>query len=435
MDYMIMIICLVIAIICAGKDKRNIANPALAFMGIWLLTIYLSKLRLYGLLDVSNDIYNVLINGYYSFFIGYLVARLYSISPVRFRISKKISKGNNSTIRYSFIYILAIVCIIYFIPNTLVAGKSLLSGTSLGNIRVIAQNSTGSSSIMNMIYNLVVLPSATALEVIAVADFWVGKKGKKLFYLNLVVILMRCVSDGGRTPLFNFAIYMIVGYVVLPKTDKMFVYRYIKKKKKLLYLYGGIGICLLMIMTFSRASRSELESVLRQLYFYFSMSPVLFSRWKSIVDSVDINTYGLTSLNGVFFTGMYLLRNMFGLPYPELLMNSYNLISQTDSIWQTIAQGGIHANAYVSAYWFFYVDGRKFGIILGMFLYGLVVSNTFFNLNKEFNIVRYSVYLLLYQGLFFSFIRFPFAKMYYVLGLVIIILFAFKRSERKERND
>lgn len=62
----------------------------------------------------------------------------------------------------------------------------------------------------------------------------------------------------------------------------------------------------------------------------------------------------------------------------------YDLIRLTDSEWLTITAQSTHANAYVSAFWFFYLDGRIVGIIIGFALYGIYLAYRFIYLQLLF---------------------------------------------------
>lgn len=412
------LIIFLIAVIFAGKGKRNIANPMIIFSGLWLLIIYLSNLHLFGLLMVSSNTYELIFWGIFAFTLGCLILQV-----TQKYIYLETSQSNFSyELRYSFLYVIAVITIVFFLNNFLNSLISIISGSSLDNIRVQVQNRSGTSTLYNLVYNFVVLPSATLLEAVAVADFYVGKRDKKLLILTITIVLMRSIADGGRTPLFNFVLYFIVGFLILKSNGTSFKFNFAKNKANIIFSML-VGIILLVWMTFSRTG----STVTRQLYFYFSMSPVLLEYWKGIVQSSNIYTYGLTSFNGLFYVFSLFSKTLVGTT--SLIQESYNLISQTDSMWQAIAQGGVKANAYVSSFWFLYTDFRTIGVIIGMFLYGIINMREYLRVIGHISIRRFTVYLLLFQGLFFSFIRFPFSKPYYCLAFVYLFIFAYKKTK------
>ncbi|MEZ7139783.1 oligosaccharide repeat unit polymerase, partial [Streptococcus pneumoniae] len=100
----------------------------------------------------------------------------------------------------------------------------------------------------------------------------------------------------------------------------------------------------------------------------------------------------------------------------------------TDAIWYNIAPGLTKANAYVSLFWFFYADGRLLGVLIGSLLYGTFCGYIFCRYIQQQNKKNLAMLLFIYQGVFFSFIRFPFSKSNYAIAFVLLLFFAFKKK-------
>ena len=419
-------ICLICGVAITPKKYRNITNTIYLFLLEWIVVMFLAKQKIYGLYDVSASVEQIVLIGCVAFLCGHIVSIV--LRKYRFVAKRNSNRETFYSLRYEMLYVLGIVCVLYFLPQFIKALGALLSGNSMNAIRLLVQDETSGfssgSKIKNLLSNFIVLPSATALEALCIADFWVGKKDKKLLIITATVVLFRIVSDAGLTPLVNLAMYLIFGYLVTHKRREIKSNREAKKDRKLVRRCSVIGLGIILIISLARTS----STLSRQLYFYFAKSPVLFSQWKEAVDSANLVTYGLTSLNGYIFSIVYLVKNLLGLNYPKLLQSSYDMIAATDSVWKTIAQGGTAANAYVSAFWFMYTDYRIIGVIIGMLCYGYIVSRTYFKLINQKNVYRLAIYLLLLQGVMFSFIRFPFAKPYYALAFIIIYLASRKRE-------
>lgn len=421
----IILLLLLLLIFISGKRKRNISNPAIAFVFLWSIILLLDKLSFFGIDQVQDATIKVIEFGVFSFLCGCIIAC--GTRKIRFTFGSKTTSGSNFNyeFRYRILYILAWICILYFFFSGMRSLAAIAKGGSLNSIRVDVQANDSGSFVTNFLSNLVVLPTAYMLEAVAVVDFWFGKRNMKLFYLTVSIIALRVLSDAGRTPLMDFAIYMALSYAFIPKARKQ---KWAEKIK--LYKWWILGIIVLTLATISRSS----TSVWRQLYFYFGMSPILLQHWMSQVDTEALYTYGLTSLNGVFFPIIYLLKNLLRTTYPPLFKGAYDMIALTDSQWINIlalGRGKTLANAYVSAFWFMYTDGRITGIVIGMMLYGFILYRAFYKASEASNIKRISLYFLLFQGLFFSFIRFPFAKSYYVLAIV----YTFLVIKRTNYND
>lgn len=105
------------------------------------------------------------------------------------------------------------------------------------------------------------------------------------------------------------------------------------------------------------------------------------------------------------------------------------MIYETDSVWVRTSSLS-HSNAYVSLFWFFYLDGRILGVIVGMFLYGFFSNKIFQGYNQSKSQYNLCLLLLWIQGLLFSGVRFQFAVMPYALAFIYIgLLFYDKKKE------
>lgn len=405
------------------KVYREVINPIIALYAIWILVIILHSMNLHGLYSATQRIYTYIYIGLFSFAIGYFCTykfrKKYKIVVSKSRYLDKFYYK----LRYELFYILGIICIIYFLKNFLVSIILLFKGNSFDFIRVMAQDKSSmlnnNSFISKFIYNFIVLPSTTTIEVVSVVDFWFGKRDKKLFIINIIIIFMRIISDGGRTPLFNFVLYMIICYSFMKKNIKRDVNKRTQKKK--IRIYGILGVIFLVITTILRSG----SLLLRHLYFYFAMSPYLFNYWANIIDENKITSYGTAAMNGYVFTIFYFIKNLFRISYPKFVEDIYNFLALTDSTWPIIAQGGTKANAYVSIFLFFYMDGRVIGIIIGMFLYGVIATSIYLSAKKSNSIKSISLYVIICQGIVFSFIRFPFSKIYYALSFLMILYLSY----------
>lgn len=410
-----------------NKKPVNIFNPMVMFTALWTLILCLSNLQLYGLYDFSNSAEQLIELGTVFFGLAFIIYSEFIKLLHPNRLHHNLSCSTNVVPRYLVLYFLGLVCLMYFLPTFLSSIEMLIKGGSFNTIRIVVQSETDGSGINNLLQNFIVLPSAIVIEIVAVVDFWFGRRDRLLFILNMIIIFMRIIADGGRTPIVDLLIYMALGYLLFRRQGKHIVFgnKELQVKVKRYFILIFIVI---FIITLSRTS----STIFRQFYFYFAMTPVLLTKWMRIVDGQNFITHGLSSTNGLWFTLSYFLKNLFGIDYFKSISDSYAMIALTDSRWLPIAIGNINANAYVSAFWFLYTDARLLGVLVGMFLYGLIVARSYWNIFLRFNQQSISIYFLIYQGLIFSFIRMPFAKPYYVIALVILLII-FRKDGKQEK--
>ena len=158
------------------------------------------------------------------------------------------------------------------------------------------------------------------------------------------------------------------------------------------------------------------------------MPPVLLSWWTDYIDATEWMGNGLVSLNGVFYFVEYFIKNLVRGVYNEPIKAAYDLVALTDSTRVKIAPPS-SANAYVSCFFFFYADGRLYTVVAFSLVYGFVLSLMYNAISATRDMRKTTLYLFLYQGLFFSFIRFQFVKSYYIIAIMFIYFVAFKKDK------
>ena len=418
----------VILIFLMFKKKYSFfTNPCFIFVLEWLVIIALSNMRLFGLYEPSFNAYLIIILGVISFVLGY-----YVLNKVKLKSSTKRKKDKTFTIRYKLLYILGIICTIYFMFSAInMLGNFTNGDLSFNAIRESAQSSGETNAAIRFIYNFIVLPASYVLEIVTVADIFRGKKDKKLIVLTVLTILLKTIADGGRSFLLNFIIYIFLAYRLTGKTNLVKKIGIKRKAVKRLLIGVSILLAFFLIITIQRSP----SGIFRISYLYFSMPPVMLDWWSNAVNSAGGYWFGLVCMNGILFAIFYIIKNFLGLiDYPSFVKGPYDLISSTDSQWISINDNGTKANAYVTMFWFFYADFGHIGVALGCLLYGLIVRKIY-DYEKERRDVRsLSFYLLIFWTLLYSFVRFQFAKSSVVIAALLLFL-SFRQIEDKNANQ
>lgn len=433
MTYIGLMLCIFMIAISMITEKKKL-NPLTLLFILWTIIIGLSSLRLFRLRAASENTYLIIMIGLAAFTIGYYFIRIF-IRDKSFVLnkSKMIYKKKIYEPRYKLLYILAAICLLFYLYDLSIVCVYILRGSSLAHIRELAQDSNsiiyaGRSAIENSIRVLVITPFVIALQPIVATDFWVGKRDKKLIIMNILIIALRVITDGSRVVIVYLLLHLLVSSQFINEKHGKRKIRFSKKNVKKVVAIGfiiAIGGYALYKTTLSRSG----DSFVRYMYYYFSMQPYMFEIWSNIVDNTRITGYGLASINGFIFAFLYIIKNFLGLKnYPEYWYSIYSLIGLTDSQWQVIAGDATIANAYVSIFWFLYLDGRIFGIIIGMAIYGMICARTFIKANKQKTARNICIYSIILQGLCFSFVRLQFADIYYAISVIFILVFAYKKT-------
>lgn len=407
------IIVSVLFIIFSFFDTHSWINPVVPFGSAWILVIILSLTN--ERLSLPNDqVYWIINIGMLSFFLGaILFSRI-------FKNNNQIIKSNCYLPNYILLDILAIICMCVFIKQH----SFLLSTTnisSLGDTQRALQSgiSTGASQLEGALVILIINPVSFAIPAITATDFWFGKRDKVLLFLTIVLVIVKVIATANRTSIFIFFLWLVVGGLL--KNGTRIKDRLKHRHRLKIIIIGILSIVILSILSLSRGT-SLIDSIKIEL----AIPPRMFEIWKNTVDNNGFYSYGLSTFMGILHPITYILKHTLGLPTPNPIATTFDLIQLTDTTW---VWPGPHviANAYVSFLWFFYSDFRIGGVIFFSLLSGLITMSIFKKIEFSNNLKLISVYCLIFYALFYSFVRMQTANDTFSLGLVFILLFGFRK--------
>ena len=63
-----------------------------------------------------------------------------------------------------------------------------------------------------------------------------------------------------------------------------------------------------------------------------------------------------------------------------------------------------------------------------LFIYGIIISKSYSDAIREKSIKHISIYIFLYIGLFYTFVRLQFANIYYDIALMFLLTFMYKKK-------
>lgn len=435
----ILIITCILMALMGIRTEKFILNPLTVFFSVWFLIFFLTSFQLYNLNLASSDTYGLMLMGSISFAVGYYVIRMYSKRKkliLRYKhFSLGVSQLDSFVLRYNWVFIIGIFCLVVYLNDATTTIRYLLNGNMLNYIRALAQDSesvlnTQQSAIIVAAKTLIVSPFIMILQPLVAFDFWLGKRNKKLLAMDIVLLFLRVITDGSRSNLIYFIMHFIVGFLFAnskkarknngSRLENIRQAVSKKRNKRIFFIVTVLGIVFLLWATMSRSG----QYASKYTYYYFTMEPYMFETWASRVDEAHLMGYGLASTNGFTFVLFYLLKNLRVLSdYPTFWHSINTIIGETQSIWMIISGSGSRANAYVSLFWYFYLDGGIIGIILGMFIYGGITASTFWTAVKNMSARTVCMFSFILQGLLMSFVRFPFANIYYTIAFVMIFIF------------
>lgn len=424
----------------ALKIEKSILNPASVLSLEWAVVVLLSVLQLYGLNHTESDIYILIFGGVIAFNIGYILVRFKkNRKNIALSIGKRKPYDSNYIWipKYRLLIVIGVLCAVFSAASLPTTVRYLMSGNDLAALQSMVRSGdisvSSSGTISNAISILFVKPLINCILIIAGVDFWAGNRNKKLLSVAVVLAIEGLLTSGGRAGLFYFIISFICSFyfAILQKKGKGYfrnTSRNFKKKNKRKFIALILVIIIVMGFIFSSRRGEDHASIFQLLYYYFAMPPYMLQEWIKTVNESEILGFGEASLNGFIFPLLYIIKNILGLAYPEHWNQVYSMMQMSDSVWVYIA-GLRNANAYVSMFWFFYLDARYVGVMLGSFLYGAFLSGSYRNLKHHKDERNMSIYVLLLIGVLYSFVRFQFSAMVFTLAWLYMLMFLFQRSQ------
>lgn len=418
------ILCIALGIMGIKTEKIKL-NPITIFSFLWGIIIFFSNMRLYTLYETDIEIYKYIIFGVISFVCGY-----YSFKIILKNKVLVINKNKTTyKIRKKMCYMLLILCLLFIAKNIIVNRKILFKdGYNLASVQTAQQeNDLSSTGIENAISFLIVNPMYISLNVAIIANFLLGDKDFKLFLCLIVLNIGRIITSGGRQSFiqFFFILLIIMSFSQHCKNLEKKIVKKIKGKKTSVIF---IGVIVLIVLSLSRSS-----NIIKTIYLDFAMQPYMFEYWAKTLDSTNSIAYGLSSTMGFIYPVLYICKNFLRIfsEIPEFFSSIYNMNMLPIEKWIYIGHT-LKANAYVSIFWYLYYDGRLIGILIGMFILGMISNNIYTIAIKRNDMKNVSLYVMIAIMLFYSFGDMEFSKTNFAIAFIYIITIMFKRNG--ERN-
>lgn len=413
--------------------EKRLYTPLVFFDALWAC-IYFCSSNHPKLYVVSSESLFIVFVGILCFNIGYLI-RLFR----GYKKGKRLYFGNkllngvyDYEPNYKIIYISLAICILYY--SMYIVYNYMITGSfSMGKVQSSFYESgytpfSSISELLNLLVLLFIEPIGFVIPFFSATNFWNKQFKKSVTVLTIIMLLLKTVATAGRTALLLYFVNILISY--LHRNNKFVV----SKKQKIRNIFLIFVGAILFVTAFIYTSISRgMDDVWGYLFSHLSIPLQMLDHWKEYVDTVGEYAFGLASLNGFIYPIIYIIKNIFFLDYPDIITNVMNTVGLTVSTWVHVGDNMI-ANAYVSCFWFLYYDGRLFGVILGMLIFGWVIATKFLKVLKVYSEREMTIYLILLYTVIFSFVRMQFYQTNIGLGLFYVCFLLYRRKQKGAKN-
>ena len=402
-----MVACIVIMFIIK-LYKNDLAHPIFFFSAFWLLILFMAFLRLRGYYAADNFTLLIYLIGIISFCFGGLILgeKCLVINE------KKTINDNKETLNYRLFYIVCLFVLVYSSMKFMRVLPLIQHGLSFAEIRALYWT-LGSGITTNaldyFIDNTINKGLQLVVIVVVISEIARGNNNRKLIMFLIPIIILTAAISGGRLVFFDLVICIIMAFVVYKRKVRLS-----SKAKKMIITSGTIAVIGMIYLTIQRQGH---EGFLMALYGNFTLNVPLMNHAVSMVKDTGDITYGM-----IFFRGL--------IEPISTVFQAFNLIKTPDS-FITLSKytvpffdigGGNRANAYTSAFFYFYLDGRLIGVFLGSTIYGMFCTNFYNKMKKNLSTKNVAMFLLVTDTIFRTMISFSFSIPSYVLALIVIPL-------------
>lgn len=391
-------------------NNRRLLNPLTFFCVFIGITHFLASLRLFGLINIDDILYEMAIIGMIGSVIGTIITKIkLKIKKIRIKSLSMSDKQKLTTFKS-----IIILQFIYEVYNFFNISSILLSGQDINIIRGIYYGQTIDgittySGILSTYY----FQAMTVLFIPVFAyTLYLGNKSvlnlKYKIILGITFVLNLFNSGGGRMNLIVFLFSMVI-IIVLKKRNS---HTKLNRKTKVI-----ISICFAMVISLvlyvSLLRQSGDLNVFKSLYYYFV---------GGIPNTgIHLKIFAGNYTNGfVFFSS--LLRPLF--LFLEYFFNYNNelydiAINIPMVLGTTITDvGNGPFNSFATVFYYFFYDAG----IIGVFLYSLLyigfsqlIYNKYVKIPSDRNLI---LLVLIFISLYYSTIRYSYIYIYNFLAIV-----------------
>ncbi|WP_436686503.1 O-antigen polymerase [Lactiplantibacillus plantarum] len=423
MAYLGVIYCSVIGIIDYKLSKRF--GLLTFFCLLWAVIIFLSSFELYGMVSFSREIYSVILIGLISFTIPCLMGKYTTIRSSTIPIQKRSDKYS---LNRKFFFLVQLFIFIFMILMAERLIELIQSGLPYGTVRAMYLNrgeeNYFTNPIMDFFNSKLVVPLLfSSIPIVVTLILTKAKEYIVIILVSVLNILIYVAATGGRLIL----IYIVVDLIIAIPLYEITISSKLKKRIS----YGIIVLFFVVIITtvirkgFFSSGHLDVSSLFIDYYRYLSLSVPLFAHWLDYINSAHIQTNGMATFGGIA-NNIYYVLTKFGATDFLNFNATNNLITQTEDFIPIFNDTG--ANAFVTMFFFFYLDFRMFGVIILSGIYGWVTGFISKLTTSNSSILMKCYYLLFVQSVVKSFVRWEFWSAAYILAFLFMFFFFTKGS-------
>lgn len=414
----IILACLFLLFALLGRSTYHcIVNPITVFCGLWGFILLLYNLPSYDMYRASDESLLLIITGTGMFFFGALTSLIFYLKTSKTCNTIPSIESNTKTIQYNVLLVLNIIVFVFLVGFGSRVIILLLSGRNFSYIHkmynvIDEEGILGATTINRSIVSWIVWPVMHAsLATLAVFLQCENDNKNPLKKWCTIVILSNLglftLISGKRSFLAEIVMFFIAVYFMRGKKVNL------SRKAKFGIVIGTI----VLFWAFNYISVGRGSSSIARLFYVYLVGCIPHLSNKLQFTPVDV--VGLTSIYGFFHAPITLINALF---HSQLLSSIRDSMSQlvTYSQVRVPIGPGMTYNAFLTPFYYFYLDGGWVGNVLLSYLFGFVSMHVYHNYLKKRDLYSVAVYLLVFFSLYMSMVRIQYFQMRFALSFFYI---------------
>lgn len=415
MDIIVIIsACIFLLFAVVGQVRyKCIVNPVTVFCGLWAVILLGYSMHAYGLYDASDESLYLVIIGTVMFFFGAVCVSLLRLKQTAVNSTVPSIESDSDRVNYGVLLLLNVLVFVFLVSFAVRVMVLLLSGHGFAYIHrmynVTGEDGIlGESSVNRSIISWFVWPvlhaSLASFAVLIQCDSEHKNKLKKWCFLIIVAnAALFTLISGKRSFIFELVVFFLA--VSFMRGKKISLSR---RSRFIIALLVVVIILGFVVISNGRGTTSFIS--LFYIYIVGCIPNLSIRLQGSAVDPV-----GLTSIYGFFHAPITII-NVF--LHSELLSSIRDSMSQLVEYTQqkALIGSGVSFNAFVTPFYFFYLDGGWTGNVVLSFLFGFLSTCVYHVYLRRRDYKSVVLYLLVFFSLYMSMVRFQYFQMRFVLS-------------------
>lgn len=371
------------------------------FAYMWLTIIILGIFNPYGYYEVSETFYTILFAGMLSWIAGYAAVRLFfdwrekvnGRKPIKADVRPRaaVTYEINRPVYYAFVGIMVVFLGVMVIRSIQLLGNEGTYHDLYQMANADDEGSFFSDGIIAQLYRRVMVPVVLA-SIPASVVIILRERKKAIGVIGLLLTVLHSVLTGSRVSVLYSALYIFLGMSVFAIHTKW--------KTKLVMVGAAVAMgALVMWMTNTRdysAVEDQLQYTMDAPGSYLNLCLPLGDYWIHEVADFDAYGFGYATFRGIIVNIDFLTRQ-FGVRFLDKPNLEY-WIAITQAVRVPIGpEAQANANAFVTWVYFFYLDFRMAGVIIGSILFGVATGLLERSARKTQGVMQAAFYLLFAQ--------------------------------------